>query len=121
MIVNLSDLSVILSVSSILIGGAVWVMFLVSRTSVRAANIENNVLMLKERVVKIESKTEYENQEKVIINVFIKATNSKEFKDSLKSSIREVIIHLDRNRSIAESQAFDEILKELKSLKNEKH
>lgn len=120
MIINLNDLSVMLGVISILIGGAIWVMSLINKTSVRATNIERDVDDLEKRVVKIEEKTEYVYQEKLITDVFVKATNSKEFKDSLRQTIKDTILHLDRNRSITELQFFEEILNEIKSLKNEK-
>lgn len=107
-----------LGVLSILIGGAIWVMSLVNKTSVRATNIERDLKDVEKRVGKIEEKTEYENQEKVIINVFIKATSSKEFKDSLKEIIKETILHLDRNRSIAEGHALEEIMKQFAEIKN---
>lgn len=115
--VDLNTVALIIAIISTLIGGALWVMGLVNKISIRATNIERDVVDIDKRILKVEEKTEYRYQEAIVTEIIVKVFNSKEVKDVLKSQIRDVILHIDKNFSAERAAAFDIILEEIKQIK----
>ena len=124
-----------LSIIGILVSGAVWVIVLVNRVSVRTIGVERDIIDLKESTKsvpdfrdlqrdvvdlkeatkKLEEKTSFESLERITKKVMLQVVHSKDFKDS----IRDVILHIEKNRTAEEAGAFSEILHQLQELKNE--
>ena len=78
-------------------------------------DLQRDVVDLKEATKKLEEKTSFESLERITKKVMLQVVHSKDFKDS----IRDVILHIEKNRTAEEAGAFSEILHQLQELKNE--
>ena len=129
----------VLTILALLISGALYVMVVVSRVSVRVNNaerdirfltskvavldgagmrmkqIESDVEILENHTKELKEKTSFEHLEKVTKKVMLQVIHSKDFKDA----IRDVLIHIDKNRTSAETGVFSAILDEIKELKKD--
>lgn len=106
-----------LSIIGILVSGAVWVMVQVSRVTSKVISAERDIIELKKDVEKLEQKTSYEHLEEVTKRVMLQVVHSEDF----KKSIRDVLLHIERNKSIAEASAFTEILNRLDQIEKYNH
>ena len=102
-----------LSIIGLLVSGAVWVMILVSRVSIRVRDQERDIQDLKAATTKLEEKTSFEHMEEVTTKVMLQVVHSNDF----KSVIRDVVLHSNKNRESAEAGVFNEILHQLQELK----
>lgn len=116
--IDLNTMALFIGILATIIGGALWVMGLVNKISVRATNIERDAEDLEKRLTKVEGKTDYKYQEGLVTEIIVKVLNSKEVRDTLKSQMKEVILHIDKNLSAERASAFDLLLEEIRELKN---
>lgn len=116
--VDLTTVSLVIGILATLLAGALWVMSLISRVSIRATNIERDIKTLDERTTKVENKTDYKYQETIVTEIIVKVFNSKEVRDTLKNQIKEVILHVDKNFTAERAGVFNLLLEELKEIKN---
>ncbi len=113
------DLGIILTIIGIIspfILATVWMTTLITRTSNRALLLELASENHAERIKTLENATSYTALEQVVARVCTHVFNSKEFKDNMKDSIKETLLHIDRNRSHAELGAIELVLDEVKRL-----
>ena len=77
-----------------------------------------------ERLSKLEVSTSYASIEKVVEKVCLQVLHSREFKDSMKESlegtieksVKNTLLHIERNKSVGEAGAFEEILAEMRRI-----
>lgn len=121
------DLSIILSVIGIIspfILAAVWMTTLITKISNKALLLEITVNNHNDKIINLEAATSYSSIEKVVEKVCYQVFNSKQFKDSMKEpietavqkSVKDTLLHIERNRSISQSSAFDAILDEIRRI-----
>ena len=84
--------------------------------------IQDRLTRMDKRIEKVElaakelSRQEFDQVKTYVRESINMVINSKEFRDDLKSSIKEVILHVDRNRSQSEAAIFthfEDMLKEI--------
>ena len=112
--VDLDLIKTLLSIIGILVSGAVWVMVLVSRVSIRVRDIERTGEDREKRIVKLEEKTSYEHLEQLITKVSFQVFHSAEFKTTLKN----ILLHIEKNRAAAEIGVLNEILYRLQKMED---
>lgn len=122
----LDNFAVIFGVIATLLSGAVWVMSLTNKLSSRALNGERDIEDLEKRVAKIEHETSFLSLKETFSRIVFEVFHSKEFKEAneqvVKSTIKDTLLHIERNRSIAQAGSLDLILDKLDKLdKLEKH
>lgn len=113
---ELSSLLTIIGIISPFILATVWMTTLITKISNRALLLELAKQDHESRIDELEKVTSYASLEKVVEKVCRHVFNSKEFKDSMKDSIKETMLHIDRNRSHAELGAIELVLDEVKRL-----
>jgi len=100
--------------------GFIWTIVAASRISNRAQLLEIAVETHDKRLEKLEKATSYTEIEKIVERVCVHIFYSKDFKETMKDSVKETILHVEKNRSSAQAGAFEEILNELKEIKQNK-
>jgi predicted AAA+ superfamily ATPase len=124
------DLNIILTIIGIIspfILAAVWMTTLITRTSNRALLLEVKIKDQEDRVIKLEVATSYSSIEKIVEKVCFQVLHSREFKDSMKESlegtieksVKNTLIHIEKNRSSGQVGAFEEILNEIRHIHDE--
>lgn len=119
------DLSIVLTIIGIIspfILATVWLTTLITRTSNRALLLEVKVNGHDVRLEKLEYATSYASIEMIVSKVCLQVLHSREFKDSMKESlestiaksVKDALLHIDRNKSAGQAGAFQEILDSLK-------
>jgi len=107
--------------------GGVWMTSLAIKTSNRALVLETAKTTHEDRLDKLEAATSYTSIEKIVERVCAHVFHSPEFKASMKESIegivqksiRDTILHLDKNKKSSEVGAYAEILDRLKGLRQD--
>jgi len=124
------DLNTVLSLIGIVspfIVTAVWISTLSARSSNRVVLLEVKVSGHEARMGKLENATSYASIEQMVSKVCLQVLHSGEFKASMKESlestiaksVKDTLLHIDRNKSTGQAGAFDEILKTLKCMRAE--
>lgn len=101
---------------------AVWISTLSARSSNRVMLLEVKVSDHEVRLEKLETATSYASIEMIVSKVCLQVLHSREFKDSMKESlestiaksVKDTLLHIDRNKSTGQAGAFQEILDSLK-------
>ncbi len=114
----------IIGIISPFILAAVWMTTLITRTSNRALLLEVKASDHDERLNKLEVSTSYASIEKVVEKVCLQVLHSREFKDSMKESlegtieksVKNTLLHIEKNKSTGEAGAFAEILTEIRRM-----
>ncbi len=111
---NLSDILTIVGMIggllTVIAGGALWVMQLVNRMSVRSRDIERDIDDIKTRVVKLE--LHEDKLEERIEKGFLRCVHLQEFKTALK----DIMLHIEANRTKGDASAFEELTQSNKVL-----
>jgi len=117
---QIDNFAVIFGVIATLLSGAVWVMSLVNKLSSRALNGERDVEDLEKRVSKIEHATSFLSLKETFSRIVFEVFHSKDFKEAnekvVKDTIKETLLHIERNRSVAQAGSLDLILDKLEKL-----
>jgi hypothetical protein len=108
-------LTVLAIISPILLS-LVWAITTASKISNRALLLEISIKSHGERITKIEKDTSYSSLEAVVQKVCFQVFNSKEFKESMMSCVKDTLLHVEKNRSVSQAGAFEEILFEIKQM-----
>lgn len=113
------ELSSILAIMGIITPFAlsgVWVATLVTKVSNRALLLEVAKDDHAKRITDLEHSTSYSSVEKVVEKICHRIFESKEFKDSMKSSIKESMIHFENAKSHQNSLIYTDLMDEIKKM-----
>ncbi|CAB4213314.1 hypothetical protein UFOVP1451_5 [uncultured Caudovirales phage] len=121
------DLNIILTVIGIIspfILAAVWMTTLITRTSNRALLLEVRTNDHEEQLKELKAATSYTSIERVVVQVCTQVLHSREFKDSMKDSlegtieksVKNTLLHIEKNKSVGQAGAFEEILLEIRRM-----
>jgi uncharacterized membrane protein YkvI len=121
------DLNIILTIIGIIspfILAAVWMTTLITRTSNRALLLEVRTDDHEKQINDLKAATSYTSIERVVEKVCLQVLHSREFKDSMKESlegtieksVKNTLLHIEKNKSTGEAGAFAEILTEIRRM-----
>lgn len=113
---DLNSILTVIGIVSPFILAAVWMATLITKTSNRALLLEVAVRNHDERVIKLEAITSHTAIEQTVEKICHRVFESKEFKGFMGDSIKDIMLHIENNRSHAQAGAFEEILIEIKRL-----
>ena len=106
----------IIGIISPFILSAVWMTTLITKISNRALLLEVSTRSHENRLGNLENSTSYASIEKVVEKVCYHIFNSKEFKESMRDSVKETILHVERNRTVESATSLTLVLEEIKML-----
>ncbi len=121
------DLNIILTIIGIIspfILAAVWMTTLITRTSNRALLLEVRTDDHEKQINDLKAATSYTSIERVVEKVCLQVLHSREFKDSMKDSlegtieksVKNTLLHIEKNKSAGQAGAFEEILSEIRRM-----
>lgn len=121
------DLNIILTIIGIIspfILATVWMTTLITRTSNRALLLEVRTNDHEEQLRELKAATSYTSIERVVVQVCAQVLHSREFKDSMKESlestieksVKNTLLHIEKNKSSGQAGAFEEILIEIRRM-----
>lgn len=116
------DLNSILAIIGIITPFVLSVLYIISLI----VKINNRALLLElkqadheERINKVEKATDYATVEKTVEKICKQIFNSIEFKDSIEKTVKNAVLHVERNNSAATMGSFNLVLDEIKQLHRE--
>jgi hypothetical protein len=121
---SLDDILTIIGIISPFVLIAVWLASLSIKTSNKVLAIEISLNSHKDKITVLEKITTHDSIEKVVEKVVYNIFNSPQFKEAIKGpiesavnkSVRDTMIHINKNEKASEASAFEEILHRLKKL-----
>lgn len=94
----------------------VWVATFMTKVSNRALLLEVAKDDHEKRISDLEHSTSYSSVEKVVEKICHRIFESKEFKESMKSSIKESMIHYENGKSFQNSLLYTDLMDEIKKM-----
>lgn len=121
---TLNDILTIVGIISPFVICAVWIATLTVKTSNRVLLLEVSVKDNNSEIENLKKATSYTSIEKVVEKVVYSIFNSPQFKEAIKApieaavnkSVRDTMLHINKNEKASETSAFEEILHRLKKL-----
>lgn len=124
---DLNSLLTVIGIISPFIISAVWLATLTTKTSNRALLLEITSKNQEKRIAELEIVTSYASIEKVVEKVCLHVFNSREFKETMSESIQSTVeksvkntlLHIEKNRVVGQAGSFEEILNAIHRVQDE--
>ena len=113
---DIQMLLALIAIVSPIVLSFIWAVSLTSKISNRALLLEVSSKNHETRIVKIEEATSHASMETLVGKLCVQVFHSKEFKDTLKESVRDTMLHIEANRTAAAVGSYDEILSGINQL-----
>ena len=116
---DLNSMLTVVGIISPFILATVWMTTLIARISNRALLLEVARENHEERLAKVEAATDYAAVEKTVEKICKQIFNSIEFKESIEKTVKNAVLHVERNNSAATMGSLNLVLDEIKQLHRE--